>query len=201
MTTFSQLLHNRLTNIPAVKDLLTGPSTQSLRQRFNMRLEVGRNGTFAYILLCSGLIASVFYMPMVLQQKPSALFWSVWGASAMVCALWGMYFGRWIYDAAHEWHKKAQSLGLGYFGIRCDIKQSTAAQKVSVIALCTKLGATPAQIQQLYAASKDDDLPETWWGDLEREASDCAKKKQYEDEISEQRERQIAARLKINLYS
>lgn len=204
MTTFSQLLHNRLTNIPAVKDLLAGPSTQSLRQRFNMRLELGNKGTFAYILLCLGLIASVFYMPMVLQQIPSAIFWSVWGASAIVCAFWGLYFGRWIYSAAYEWHKKAEALGLGYVGICTDFENSSATVKVSVIELCTKAGANSAQIEWLYEAAKDHEIPKQWWWDLEEEAEKCLKEEQNAEcktmKKNLKNERELLAHQKIEQY-
>lgn len=199
MNKFSQQLQNRLNDLPAVKELLTSKETQRLRNNYSLILDLTKTSTAYYVMVCGMLfVTAIFLSP----EYGSATFLSILGLSAVGCLLWGIKYGRSIPNAAYVWHKKARNLGLGWYGLGVDFEEASSSLKVEVIEMCTKLGATPAQVQQLYAAAKDYDLPKQWWNELEDYATEYTKNEIYRQEQKkehlQQLEKEMVARLKIN---
>lgn len=204
MNKFSQQLQNRLNDISAVKELLSRPSTQRLRKdyrlSFRQQWQHPEIRTF-YWAACGmfGVFSAAFMLTYGIQ---SPVIWGLWAAILGGCGLWSLKFGRWVLDAGYEWHEKAKSLGLRHYHLNTEFEEASFTLKAKVVERCEQLGASPTQVQQLYAIAKDCDLPKQWWGELNYFTEKYTENEMYreQEKMENLREagREMLARLKMN---
>ena len=207
MNKFSQQLQNRLNAMPGIKELLSSASTHRLRKDYRFSLKQQwqfPETTMLYVAACGvlGMFSAVF---MLSNDVKSPVIWGAWAAVLVSSGLWWLKFGRGVLKAGHEWHEKAASLGLGGYHLNAEFEEASYTLKLEAIEACTKLGATSAQIQQLYAIAKDCDLPKQWWWELKRCSEEYPKNEihQKQKEVEQQQvvEREMLSRLKIQAHT